>query len=367
MNILVTANCFPPKVGGTEVYSHEVSLGLAHQKDTRVIVLAPYCEGAPDWDGESELEIYRYRSSWARVVLFFKLLRSGKINRVLVTHRSHFLSLACIAKAMFSIPFWVVLHGTEYFGPDKAEKIVTQLSKAQKVVAVSSFVRKQTEDKGLAPAKIVQLPPPINTKKFLPNLDVSPLKQNLGLKNETVFLTAARLVPEKGIDQVITAMSKVRDRLPLFQYYILGEGKEEVQLKNLVEKLGMQDCIHFLGAIPHDALFQQETAYMNLPDVFVLTSTAEPFGIVYTEAGACGKPVIAYASGGVVDIIDHEQTGLLVEPGNIDALAEALVNITSDPEKARKMGTAGRAKIVQEFDTQILAKRLWAMMVFHEI
>jgi len=105
MNVLVTANCFLPGMGGTEVYSHELAMGFSRQPDSRVHVLAPWTTETETWDAASPLNIIRYRSRAGMVQQFFRILWAEKIDKVYVTHRAHFLSLACISSSLFKIPF----------------------------------------------------------------------------------------------------------------------------------------------------------------------------------------------------------------------------------------------------------------------
>jgi len=184
MNVLVTANCFLPGMGGTEVYSHELAMGFSRQPDTRVHVLAPWTGEAETWDAACPLNIIRYRSRAGMVQQFFRILWAEKIDKIYVTHRAHFLSLACISSCLFKIPFWVTLHGTEYFGPDKAKGIAKKLLKAQKVIVTSRFVRDQSVESGVPPAKLTLIPPSLDTERFHPENDATHLRKKLGVNGK---------------------------------------------------------------------------------------------------------------------------------------------------------------------------------------
>ena len=367
MNVLVTANCFLPGMGGTEVYSYDLALGLSRQPDTEVHVLAPWTPEALKWDKNCPLKITRYRSKAGRAWKFFKMLGSGNIDKIYVTHRAHFLSLAVIAHYLFKIPFWVTLHGTEYFGPDKAEGIVKKLLKAQRVIVTSGYVRDQSIEYGVPPAKLTLIPPSLDTERFHPKNDSTYLRKKLGLNGEKILVTLCRLVPEKNVDHILEALATIRDQLPPYHYFILGQGGEQDALKKLVHARGLDECVSFVGMVPHDQLTNKEGAYLNLADAFILTSDREPFGICYLEAGACGKPVIAYSSGGVVDIVDHEETGLLVPRGDIEATGKAIERILRDGDFARRLGTHARKRIESHFSHPKINKRIWRLLQFNEI
>jgi phosphatidylinositol alpha-1,6-mannosyltransferase len=367
MNVLVTANCFLPGMGGTEVYSYDLALGLSRQPDTHVHVLAPWTQEAETWDRTCPLNIIRYRSRAGRMRQFFKILRSKKIDKIYVTHRAHFLSLALIAHHLCKIPFWVTLHGTEYFGPNKAKGIVKKLLKAQRVTVTSKFVKNHSVQNGVPLEKLTIIPPSLDTERFHPNNDANLLREKLGLNGKKVLVTLCRLVPEKNVNHIIEALANVKDQLPPFHYFILGQGLEQDALIKLVHARDLDDQVTFIGMVPHDKLTEAEGAYLNLANAFILTSDQEPFGICYLEAGACGKPVIAYRSGGVVDIVNHEKTGLLVPQGDIEATGKAITRILQDGELARQLGANARERIETHFSHPKINKRIWRLMQFNEI
>jgi len=367
MNVLVTANCFLPGMGGTEVYSHELAMGFSRQPDTKVHVLAPWTREAETWDAACPLNIIRYRSRPGMALKFFRILWAEKIDKIYVTHRAHFLSLACISSYLFKIPFWVTLHGTEYFGPDKVKGIVKKLLKAQKVIVTSRFVRDQSVENGVPPAKLSLIPPSLDTERFHPKNDATHLRQKLGVNGKKILVTLCRLAPEKNVDHIIEALAQVRNQLPPFHYYILGQGREQDALKKLVHARGLDELVTFVGMVPHDQLTSKDGAYLNLADAFILTSDQEPFGICYLEAGACGKPVIACNSGGVVDIVKHEETGLLVPRGNIESTGKAIERILCDGDFARRLGNHARERIESHFSHPKINKRIWRLLQVNEI
>lgn len=367
MKLLITANCFLPGMGGTEVYSHDLALGLSRQKDCTVFVLAPYSKESKPWDARQPFRITRYRSRFERVFFFFKNLFSRKIEKIFVTHRAHFLTLAVIARKLLRIPFWVTLHGTEYFGPDKAKGIVKKLLCAERVFVTSRFVKKQALEQGIPETKLSLIPPALDAQRFHPDVDSIHLREKHGLNGKKVLVTLSRLVPEKAIGHVIEALAEIRDEFPDFHYFILGEGEDEAKLKEQVRGHKLEDRITFTGMVPHHQLTSPEGAYLNLADVFILTSLEEPFGICYLEAGACGKPVIACDSGGAPDIVEHERTGLLTQPGNIEAIKSAVLRLLTDPDLAARMGANARIKVESSFSQTVIYGRIRNLLLLNEI
>jgi len=370
MNILLTANCFPPDVGGTESYSYDLAKNLSRQPGTRVVIFAPHTREAQSWDAECALDIVRFRTPMSRTFLFFRLLFSRKIDKIYITHRAHFLTLACLARRWLKLPFWVTLHGTEYFGPDKSRAIVQKLHKAEKVIATSHFVLKEACKRGLSPSRVCIIPPSLDTERFHPGIDASLLRSRLGrkkLEGKIIFLTLCRLVEQKCVDHVIEALARVRGQLPDFHYFIVGEGEEGGRLRDLVQNKSLQDHVTLVGAVPHHLLTREDGAFLNLCDIFILASRDENFGICYLEAGACGKPVIACQSGGVEDAVLNNETGLLVPPGDIEAIGKAMVLLAKNREFAGSLGARARARIEAELSANAVGQRIWNLMHFNEV
>jgi glycosyltransferase involved in cell wall biosynthesis len=124
-------------------------------------------------------------------------------------------------------------------------------------------------------------------------------------------------------------------------------------VEQLVAKLG--DRVVVAGGAPHDVL----AAYYALADVYTMPSTGpEPFSLTVPEAMGCGLPVVATAYGGTTEIVESGENGLLVPPGDIEALAAALVQLCRDPDLARELGARGRTRVVQDFAWQTQGARL---------
>jgi glycosyltransferase involved in cell wall biosynthesis len=132
---------------------------------------------------------------------------------------------------------------------------------------------------------------------------------------------------------------------------IVGEGPARGPLESLIHRLGLSTCVRFAGArrdIPR---------ILPALDVFVLPSLYEGFGIAILEAMAAGKPVVATTVGGIPEFVVPGETGLLVEPGNAEALAVAIGCLLHDPEGARQMGIRGRARALAGFQMSTVVRR----------
>jgi glycogen(starch) synthase len=155
-----------------------------------------------------------------------------------------------------------------------------------------------------------------------------------------------RLVHEKGFDVLLDAIPAVADRFPDLSVRLIGDGPERFSLEQRTIGLGLKERIEFLGSIPNDDI----PRHINGATLVVIPSRyQEAFGIVALEAGWMTRPVVATCVGGLAEIVVNEETGLLVEMENSWALAEAIIRLLSQPEKAEQMGRAARSRIAQEF------------------
>lgn len=164
----------------------------------------------------------------------------------------------------------------------------------------------------------------------------------------------ARLEKAKGIEWLIRAIARLAgegwggERL---RCVMVGRGSEEESLKALARSLGVDEQVRFAGYVPHAARLMQSW------DVFVLPSIEEPFGLVCVEAMASELPVVASRVGGIPEIVKDGETGLLVPPADDEALAGALVRLAGDPELRRRLGKAGRARFLELFTVEAMAKK----------
>jgi len=154
----------------------------------------------------------------------------------------------------------------------------------------------------------------------------------------------AVLRPEKDHVSLLRAARTVVDELPRARFLIIGDGPTRPQLEALCTELQLTPNVHFAGS--------RDDVARLLPaiDVFVLTSTSECFPISVLEAMACARPAVCSAVGGIPEVIKDGETGYLVPPKNPPQLAARLVNLLRDPQTARRMGTAARARVEAEFD-----------------
>ena len=219
-------------------------------------------------------------------------------------------------------------------------------------VAVSRYTRDRVLEFGVAPAHVQVLPCGVDPAEFSPR-DGEAMRARLGLGRRPVVLTISRLVSRKGHDLVIKAMAEVLRRVPDAVYVLAGTGTPEYvnHLRALAETAGVSHAVRFVDYVESRDL----AALYSAGDVYVMASRTldgganyEGFGITYLEANACGIPVIGADSGGVADAIVDGETGYLIPPDDVPALADRILRLLGDPALAGRMGEAGRARVLRE-------------------
>ncbi len=149
-----------------------------------------------------------------------------------------------------------------------------------------------------------------------------------------------------GHIELLKALKRLIDSGYNIKLKIIGAGEDEKKIKDFSSKLGLNSSVKFEGFVPNDQLF---TALQDI-DVFAMPSVCEEgFGVAAIEASSCGLPVVAAKTGGIPEVVVDGLTGILVEPGDDAALAEAIEKLINDPELRRKMGTAGREFVEKNY------------------
>jgi glycosyltransferase involved in cell wall biosynthesis len=231
------------------------------------------------------------------------------------------------------------------------------LGRCDALIAISAFVGRTLSDGGLDPAKIHVVRNGIDVDRWHPETDGTAVRRELGAEATTpVLLTICRLFPEKGPGDAIEAVALVRDEFPDIRLLIVGTdvtgGWFSAQLHQRVAELGLDANVAFLGRRG------DVEELLAACDVFVMPSFEEPFGLVFCEAMAMCRPVLALADGGTVEVVEDGRTGLLSERGDHAALAANLRALLVDPERRMAMGAAGRDVVESRFTTRRMAAQV---------
>jgi len=207
-------------------------------------------------------------------------------------------------------------------------------------------------------------PPPVaaldlgtDPVRFRPGNDTGTLRLRWGIRRAPIVVTVARLVPHKGQDVGIRALARLRDEFPTLRYVLVGEGHDEARLRNLAAELDVMDRVGFAGPMRDDELpeaYATSTVYLGASRIDNEVN-AEGFGISFIEASACALPIVAGDSGGVRSAVRDGETGFVVNPTDVDAVAEALATLLRDVSLRDQMGVAGRRAVETHYNWQRVA------------
>ncbi|NEQ23910.1 MAG: glycosyltransferase [Microcoleus sp. SIO2G3] len=254
----------------------------------------------------------------------YGLWRQPKL--VISTH-VNFIPVACWLKQVAGIPYWVVAHGTEAW-TIKRPGLQKALHDADRILAVSGYTRDRLlKEQNLNPDKISLLPCTFEVSRF----QIAPKPQHLLSRyqlaaEQPIILTVGRLDSSdryKGYDKILQALPQIRRQIPNVHYILVGQGSDRPRIEQLITQLKLQHCVTLAGFIPDEEMCD----YYNLCDVFAMPSKGEGFGIVYLEALACGKPILGGNQDGAIDAFCHGKLGALVEPDDLNAIAQTLIQI----------------------------------------
>jgi len=367
MKLLIVAQDYPPLSGGIATYSTSLAKEFSASDDVTVLAL-----GAKEARVYDQSRPYRtIRTSSCPLFhfpgLFFLfpwLLKREQFDVVL-----HFTWLTSLLsyfwKNIFPIPYFISVHASEILDDKRTyrRRIKKMLGRwrqkslecAQGLFPVSHYTANMLKGMGLSEQRIHIIPNGVDIHRFSPT-------QEERSGSSPVILTVARLDLHKGHDYVLEALYILAKKGVDFTYHIAGCGEEEHQLGARVRDLGLSKKVKFLGFVTHHAL---PDLYASA-DIFVMASREIPgrqdmiegFGISFLEASASGLPIVAGRSGGVPDAVRDGKTGLLVEPDDPSAIADALQRLISDAKFARQLGDEGRRWVVSEMQWQHVMRRM---------
>jgi len=281
----------------------------------------------------------RRRLSAALVIR--RLLRRRRVD-VIHANEPHALSSAWLARAHHSVPLVV------------SRRIAVPLSKnsfslaryraAGRIIAVSQFVRKSVLASGFAENCIDVIYDGVETPPMISPADRDRARNRFAIPQESVWIgNVAAFAPEKGHVLLIRALADLRARFPQCVLLLPGEGPEKTKLRDVVRQLRLEDVVKFPGFVS-----DIESVYAAT-HLFVFPSHEEPLGSSLLAAMAHGLPVVAFARGGVPEVVEDGKNGLLVKELDPVALAAAIKRLLSDPAEARRLGEAARETIAARF------------------
>ena len=336
----------PHRFSGAERIATRLAVGLK-RRGHRVVFACKHQDVFLDELAKCDIECLSTRISGKvsplslyRVVAIARSIKADVIH----THLSTGAWWGSMAGRLLHIPVLAHAH---------ALNTKTCFALADMVAACSEGVRRHMIGQGI-PADRVRV---IYNGIDLAELDrLSPLPQvrrDLGITDgQPVIGVAAHLTPKKGQRYVIEATALLKHKQPDLLCYLVGEGEQRAELERLADELGVGRQVRFLG-FRRDAVDLMQTM-----DIVILPSVAkEGLGVCLVEAGAIGKPVIGSDAPGIDEVVARDETGLLVPPGNAEALAEAIDTLIADNDRRERMGAAGRSRVLDMFTLERMVER----------
>ena len=365
MKHLLVTNDFPPKVGGIQNLLWEWWRRLP--SDSFAVLTSPHA-GAKAFDAAQRFRVERVREP----VLLPHPAMVRRVNRMAAEFGADFvvldpaLPLGLIGPHL-DVPYMVVLHGAEITVPGRLPVsrllLARVLSGARHVIAAGGYPAKEARRAVRADLDVTVIPPGVDTARFQPlSLDARrEARTHFRVADDAELVVGvSRLVPRKGFDVLIRASAMLSRSRPRLQVLVAGAGRDARRLQKLIDET--RAPVRLLGRVPSDDL----PALYGCADVSAMLCRTrwfgleqEGFGIVFSEAAACGVPQVAGESGGAAEAVSDGITGLVVdEPRDEVEVADALFRILDDQDLRISMAEASRQRAVDEFDYEVLSRRL---------
>ncbi len=255
---------------------------------------------------------------------------------------------AYLARQICPRPFKTIttLHGTDtrLVGLDPSYRAITKfgMEMADGVTAVSRYLAESTRDDFSLPQPITVIPNFVDTARFCRRILPPCYRDNFALPHEHLLVHVSNMRPVKRVEDVVRAFALIARRVPA-RLVLVGDGPDRLAAERLACEVGLADRVLAVG---NQAFLENVLA---VADLFLLTSELESFGLAALEAMACEVPVIAYAIGGVPEVVVTGETGALVPLYDVEALAEVACQVLTQPALHRAMRSAARARAVTHF------------------
>jgi phosphatidylinositol alpha-1,6-mannosyltransferase len=360
---LVVTNDFPPRQGGIQTF---VAALLARRPPDSVVVLASDAPNSTEYDKALPYPVLRQPTGMllptrrtARAAV--ELVRRHGCDSVFFGAAAPLGLLAPVLRDAGVRHLVGATHGHEtgWVALPGSRQLMQRIASDLDVV---TYISDYTRDR-LAPAlsgrtRLAQLSPGVDVDVFSPEADGSAVRRRHGLGDAPVVVCVSRLVARKGQDVLVAGWPRVLDQHPSARLLLVGGGPAEATLRRAVVARGLQDSVVFTGPVDAARL----PGYYAAGDVFAMPCRTrragldvEGLGMVFLEAAACARPVVAGTSGGAPEAVRESVTGHVVEPRSPSAVADAIAGLLADPDRARAMGAAGRAWVEERWSWTTIA------------
>jgi glycosyltransferase involved in cell wall biosynthesis len=244
-----------------------------------------------------------------------------------------------------SLEEWVVKY---FLSLIKLTGTYMDLAVSERIIAVSEKTKEDFLRQNQIPKdKISVIYNGVDSEKFSPKISGDIIRETYSLGDSQLILTIGGNIFLKGTVFAFYALSEIVKVLPKLKLIVIGVyGKNRERLYPILKNLGIQNNVILIDRIPNYKM----PIYYSSSDVVVLPSLSENFPVVALEAMSSGKPVIASRVGGIPELVSNNKNGILVSPGNVEQMVEALLRLLENPSLRNRMGDMGRKIVEEKFD-----------------
>jgi phosphatidyl-myo-inositol dimannoside synthase len=380
VNHLFVTQDYAPDLGGMARRHVELCRRFGDGEDTIMSVSTVGSSQAASFDANEGYRIFRQPFPFDRAHRFSNQLRwarwltSSRAPKMDVIHCGNIRPVGYAVRwtnRRLETPYLIYVNGGDLLrermkahqSPLKRRTAQSILGHASGIVATSKWVAELARD--VMTQVGVETPPPVaaldlgtDPVRFNPSVDSGALRRRWGVGDAPILLTVARLVPHKGQDMGIRALAQLSRDFPGLRYILVGEGHDEERLRALAKSLGVADKVGFVGPMRDDELpeaYATSTIYLGASRVDKEINV-EGFGISFLEAGASGVPSVAGDSGGVRSAVRDGETGVVVPPTDVDAIADAIRVLLLNPDRRRHMGRMARHAVETHYNWDRVAR-----------
>ena len=355
MKILMLTWEYPPRVvGGIARVVYDLSKTLL--KDGHEVTVVTYKEGdLPDFEDDKGVKVYRVNNYMINPNNFIDWVMQLNFN---VIHAHDWL-VAYAAKTLknsYNIPIVATIHATEAGRNsgihDETQRYINDTEwmltyEASEVIVNSNYMKNELQRLfGLPYEKINVIPNGVNMSLFSGIERDYNFRRKFAMDNEKIILFMGRLVYEKGIHHLISAMPKILQGYHDSKLVICGKGGMIDELRSQVYNLGISEKVYFAGYLSGKDV---QKMYKSA-DISVFPSTYEPFGIVALEAMLSENPVVVSDIGGLNEIVQHRENGMKAYCGNPNSIADAILELLYDHKLCSEITKKAKNKVRNEYN-----------------
>lgn len=384
MRVMMLSWEYPPRiVGGISPHVHDLSQQL-QSKGIEVHVVTKATPNAADEETQSSgVQVHRVHltetpNDFLHEIQLLNIATEIRVRKLLedwrpggqptLFHAHDWLSLdaARELKYDYSLPLVATVHATESgrhggIHGDTSRYIHEQeywlTYEAWRVIVASEFMKSEVKRIFDTPAdKVDVIYNGVNASKFefeWTEAERAEYRAKFAEPDEKIILYVGRFVREKGIHLLLDAVNVILSEEPKAKVVIVGSGGARDRFQRFSDWAGIGDRVQFTGFLSSRPLYQ----LYRCADVAVFPSLYEPFGIVALEATAAGVPVVASDSGGLREVVVHDQTGTSFFSGNAESLAWAILRVLKDPTRAHKLVETAKSRLRTDFDWSCIAEK----------